>query len=126
MQRFELSDRALATLRGTGTTPPSTRATRIAAQASGLPPDWLDDLVRLQQAATAGGLIGAVRYRDGQALPGTVSAQWFEGPTGAALRREHTSGDVIFEPANRTTLTSALVAAAAATPTHTRTRGESR
>lgn len=115
MQRFELSDRALSMLHGSGTAAPSARTTRIAAQASGLPPEWLDDLVRLQQAATGGGLVGAVRYRDGQAVPGAVSAQWFEGPAGAVLRRELASGDVVFEPAMRSTLTSALVVASAAT-----------
>jgi hypothetical protein len=114
LQRFELSDRALATLRGAGTAAPSAQVTRMAAQASGLPPEWLDDLIRLQQVAAAAGLIGAVRYRDGTAVPGTVSAQWFEGPSGAVLRREDASGHVTFEPATRSTLTSAMVAAAAA------------
>jgi hypothetical protein len=114
MQRFELSGRALTTLSGDRTAAPSSRATRTVAAASGLPPEWLEGLVRVQQTATAGGIIGAVRYRDGDAVPGTVSAQWFEGPAGAVLRREFESGDVVFEPATRTALTSAMVAAAAA------------
>jgi hypothetical protein len=126
MQRFELSDRALAMLRGNGTAAPSAQATRVAAQASGLDPKQLDDLIRLQQAATAGGLVGAVRYRDGEAVPGSVSAQWFEGPSGAVLRREGATSDVVFEPANRSTLTSALVAASAAPSARGRTPGEIR
>jgi hypothetical protein len=115
MQRFELSDRALAMLYGTGTAAPSARATRIAAQASGLPTEWLENLVRIQQTATAGGLIGAVRYQHGQPVPGTASAVWFEAPGGAVLRRELASGAVVFEPALRSTMTSALVAASATT-----------
>ena len=63
--------------------------------------EWLDGLVRIQQTATAGGLIGAVRYHEGEAVPGAASAVWFEGPGGAVLRRELTSGGVLFEPALR-------------------------
>lgn len=114
IERFELSDRALAALWGSGTAAPSAQVTRTAAQASGLPPQWLEDLIRLQQTATAAGIIGAVRYRDGEAVPGAVSALWFESPTGAVLRREQAGGDVVFEPATRSTVASAMVAAAAA------------
>lgn len=110
IERVEVTDRALAGLQSGVSGHGLARAGRSAARAAGIPEDVAQSLARLQAATTGGGMIGAVRYdADGPAL-GTGS-DWFEGPTGAVLKRDLGGGAFAFEPATRASMTSAAVTA---------------
>ncbi len=123
LEPIRLTERALETIHAGASARGLDRAAHNAAAAAGIPTEVVQTLARLQEATTGGGLIGAVRYaEDGEALPAPLSSDWYEGPTGAVLKRSLGDGSHVYEPATRTSMTSAAVAAVSSASPATATR----
>ncbi len=114
IERYEVSDRALSALGEGAGARGLDRFARNAAGAAGIPLHVVGSLARLHGAVTAGGMIGAVRYAEDEVAPSNTGADWYEGPTGAVLKRDLGGGRFVLEPATRASLTSAAMAAMSA------------
>jgi hypothetical protein len=123
LEPIRLSERALEAIHAGASATGLDRSARNAAAAAGIPVEVVETLARLQEATAGGGLIGAVRYdADGTPIPAPLSSDWYEGPTGAVLKRNLGDGTVVYEPATRTAMTSAAVAAVSSVAVSTAAR----
>lgn len=115
IQPVVMNERALAVLAHGADERGLSRVARNAVTAAGLPEDVVATLARLQSGLTARGLLGAVRYVDGPPVLSQVTADWFESSSGSVLKRALAPGQVSYEPASASSLTSVAVAAMAST-----------
>lgn len=105
----EMNDRAIDVVGGgIGPKGPDRRASAGLASC-GVDHATADVLVRLHRQSNAQGMIGALRFIDGEPHVSDRDVSWSEGPPGAVLKRNLGAGAARFEPASRAALVSAAI-----------------